>query len=232
MLSRFDPRAKVLIAFLFSIITVLSENHLGLAACLFSGLFSFVLSAISWRQVLIRGAALNLFMALGWLTLPWQVSGGEIQFSPSGAWLAYSITLKANAIFLFWLGWLGSSPVSDILHALAHFRLPLKLLALFSLFERYVHLLTAEYNRLRAAMLVRGFKPACSRRTFTTLAQLAAVILVRGFDRAQRVHQAMLCRGFKGTFYLINHFHWQRGDTLLLLAAALWLGLLLLGGLW
>jgi cobalt/nickel transport system permease protein len=230
MLAGLDPRAKVLIAFLFSLITVLSKNYLGLAACLLSGFLSFAGSGISWRRLLSRLAALNVFMALSWLTLPWQLSSGQVQFSPAGALLALSITLKGNAILLVWLSWLGSSPVSDILHALAHFRLPLKLLALFSLFERYVHLLSNEYNRLRAAMLVRGFKPAFSRHTFVTLAQLAAIILIRGFDRAQRVYQAMLCRGFKGTFYLLNHFHWQRRDTLLILAASLWLGGLLAAG--
>jgi cobalt/nickel transport system permease protein len=230
MLSRFDPRAKLLIAFLFSIITVLSKNYPGLAACLLSGGLSFGLSGLSWRRLLPRLAALNVFLALSWLTLPWQLSQGQVQFYPPGGWLALSITLKANAILLAWLGWLGSSPFSEILHALAHFHLPLKLLALFSLFERYVYLLTDEYRRLHAAMLVRGFKPAFNRHTFVTLAQLTGTVLIRGFDRAQRVYQAMLCRGFNGTFYLLSHFHWQRADSFLMLTALVWLGLLLAWG--
>ncbi|MDR1396182.1 MAG: cobalt ECF transporter T component CbiQ [Desulfarculales bacterium] len=227
MLTGFDPRAKLLIAFLFSIITVLTNNKPGLGACLVTGLAGFALSGLTWRRLAPRLAAVNFFLILTWLTLPWQLTGGYPHFYPPGAWLALLITVKANAIFLLWMSLLAGSPASDLLHALAHFHLPDKLLALFFLFERYIYLLSDEYRRLRAAMDVRGFQPRLNQRTLRVFSQLAGAILVRGFDRSQRVYQAMLCRGFKGTFYLISHFHWSGRDSRLLLASLLWLSALL-----
>jgi cobalt/nickel transport system permease protein len=35
---------------------------------------------------------------------------------------------------------------------------------------------------------------------------------VRSYDRADRVFQAMLCRGFHGVFYSLRTFSWQRRD--------------------
>ena len=222
-LAGLDPRAKLIVAFLFSIITVLSPIVLTQGFCLVTAFFLWLPSGVSWRLLGRRFLAVNLFILLAWLTLPWKLENGVFYLNANGCALALSITIKANAILLAWLALLASSPVSDILHALAHFRLPHKLLALFFLFDRYAFVLTAEYRRLRAALLVRGFKPRFNRLTFTTLAHLTGTMLIRGFDRAERVYQAMLCRGFKGTFYLIDHFHWQPQDTWWLLICVGWL---------
>jgi cobalt/nickel transport system permease protein len=40
------------------------------------------------------------------------------------------------------------------------------------------------------------------------------MILVRSFDRAQRVHNAMLCRGFKGDLYSLRKFSFNINDIL------------------
>jgi cobalt/nickel transport system permease protein len=38
------------------------------------------------------------------------------------------------------------------------------------------------------------------------------MLLVRSFDRAERIVAAMKCRGFRGRFYLLDHFHYSWGD--------------------
>ncbi|MEJ2658530.1 MAG: cobalt ECF transporter T component CbiQ, partial [Desulfobacterales bacterium] len=38
------------------------------------------------------------------------------------------------------------------------------------------------------------------------------IILVRSFDRAQRVHNAMRCRGFKGDLYSLRKFSFILSD--------------------
>jgi len=42
--------------------------------------------------------------------------------------------------------------------------------------------------------------------TYKTYAYLIGMIFVRAAARAQRVHQAMICRGFKGKFYSLYKF--------------------------
>jgi len=38
-------------------------------------------------------------------------------------------------------------------------------------------------------------------------------LLVRSFDRAERIVAAMKCRGFRGRFYLLDHFAFSRRDV-------------------
>ena len=53
------------------------------------------------------------------------------------------------------------------------------------------------------------------------------MLLVRSYDRADRVFQAMLCRGFHGVFYSLRSFSWQRRDGIFLAASLLTLAVLL-----
>ena len=61
-------------------------------------------------------------------------------------------------------------------------------------------------------MKIRGFQPRTNLHTYRSYAYLAAMLLVRSYDRADRVFQAMLCRGFHGVFYSLRTFSWQRRD--------------------
>jgi cobalt/nickel transport system permease protein len=44
------------------------------------------------------------------------------------------------------------------------------------------------------------------------------MLLVRSFDRSERIVEAMKCRGFRGRFYLLRHFTWESSDTVFSLA--------------
>jgi cobalt/nickel transport system permease protein len=41
---------------------------------------------------------------------------------------------------------------------------------------------------------------------------MVGMLLVRSFDRAHRVHNAMLCRGFKGDLYSLKKFSFKTND--------------------
>ena len=48
--------------------------------------------------------------------------------------------------------------------------------------------------------------------TYRTFAYIVGMILIKSFDRMQRVRNAMLCRGFKGNFYTIRNFSFKKID--------------------
>jgi cobalt/nickel transport system permease protein len=85
-------------------------------------------------------------------------------------------------------------------------RLPDKLCHLLLFTYRYIYVFEQEFRRLVQAMKIRGFRPRTNLHTYRSYAYLAAMLLVRSFDRAERVFQAMLCRGFNGTFYSLRTF--------------------------
>ncbi len=69
---------------------------------------------------------------------------------------------------------------------------------------RYIFVIEQEYARLVRALKVRGFKARTDMHTYRTVANLFGVLLIRSFDRAERVYKAMLCRGFQGRFHTLS----------------------------
>lgn len=218
-LAGLDPRGKMIAAFGFSLLTALAQNTRTAGLCLAIGLVLTLVSRLQPRLVLRRAVAVNAFVLFLWLLLPWQINIGQasqaslLSFHPQGLELAWLITLKVNAVFLALLALLGTSDVNDLLHAMAHMKVPGKLVTLFLLFYRYIHVMRDELGRLRQAMVIRGFQPGNNAHTYRSYANLVGMLLVRSFDRSERVYQAMLLRGFDGTFWLMDHFHWHRRDN-------------------
>jgi cobalt/nickel transport system permease protein len=92
---------------------------------------------------------------------------------------------------------------------------------------RYLDLLHHEYERLRRAMRARGFRPGPNAHTLRTLGHLVGMLLVRAFDRSERVLAAMKCRGFRGRFPALHEMSWSRTDARFAAAAGLLLALTL-----
>jgi len=86
-------------------------------------------------------------------------------------------------------------------------------LTMFILFTyRYLGVIFLEFKRLQSAAKVRGFRAGTNVHTYKTYAYLIGCLIVRSWERAERVHQAMLCRGFNGSFYCLRRFKIKRSD--------------------
>jgi cobalt/nickel transport system permease protein len=221
ILHRLDPRAKILAALGFSIVVGLSATYSALWAGLALGIVLLLVGQLPIWPLLKRLWAVNFFVAFLWLVLPWRLEADgnwswHFVYDPMGLALAGKITLKANAIVMILIGLLATSPINNLFHALAHMKTPQKLVHLFLFFYRYLHVLHREYHKLTMAMRARGFQPGNNLHTYRTYAHLAGMVLVKSYDRAERVYQAMLCRGFHGTYWLLDHFHWSRSETMFL----------------
>ena len=220
-LHQLDPRAKILAAAGFSLVVGLSTTISALWAGLTIGVVVLLVGKLPLWPLLKRLWAVNFFVAFLWLVLPWRLEMGQgwswdLVYDPKGLALAGIITIKANAIVMILIGLLATSPINNLFHALAHLKAPQKLVHLFLFFYRYLHVLHREYHKLTLAMRARGFQPGNNMHTYRTYAQLAGMVLVKSYDRAERVYQAMLCRGFHGTYWLLDHFDWSKRETIFL----------------
>jgi len=215
-LHRLDPRIKLMAAGGFSLVVGLAHSPAVMAAGLGLGVGLVASGRLAANVVIKRIVAINVLMAFLWVTMPWRVGwdgGPGLVFNPRGLYLAAAMTLKANAIVLALMALVSTSTVNHIFHALAHMKVPAKLVHLFLFFYRYLHVMHREYHRLNQAMAARGFRPGNNLHTYRSYAHLAGMVLVKSFDRAERVYQAMLCRGFHGTLWLLDHFHWGRAEN-------------------
>lgn len=237
LLHRLDPRAKLVTALAFSLLMAVSDSPARLAVGLVAAGLLLAASRPALGPLLRRLMVVNVFIAWLWLFLPLSITSPPetwgLEIDRAGLTLVIAITLKANAIIWCLLALVATTQPVHLLHALHHLKVPSKLLHLYKFFYRYIHVLHLEYHRLRQAMTVRAFKPGSNLHTYRTYANLVGMLLVRSYDRAERVFMAMLCRGFSGTYWVMDHFHWHRRDSAFcLLSAGMLIGLGLVGRVW
>ena len=224
LLHRFDPRVKLCLALVYAFLVALSDSILVSCVALALGMVLVSIAGLKAGLVLKRIRILLLFIVLLWITLPLSMPGttaltlGSLNVSVEGIRQALTVSLKAVAVVILIIALLGTSSVFSLVHALSHFHVPKKLLYLFFLSYRYVHVIGVEYYRLRDAMRVRAFSPGTNMRTLRSYGYLVGMLLVRSFERSDRIYHAMLCRGFQGRFYLLHHFHMHRGDIVFMIA--------------
>ena len=219
-LHRLDPRVKIatFIPYVFTIAAMRDIN--GPLAGLFVSSSMIILAGISFRKLFNRLVAINTFIFVLWIFLPFSHPGQPVfsifslTATREGFLYTLSITLKANAIFLATIAILGTSEVTSLAHALVHFKISAKLVHLFFFFYRYISVLHEEYRRLRNAMAIRSFQPATNIHTYRTYGYLVGMLIVRSYERSQRIYKAMLCRGSSGKFHLMSHFKLGRKDIL------------------
>jgi len=219
-MHRLDPRIKIVSATLFSFTVALASDFSALFAALGASLILIVFSGLDFRSVLKRLALVNGFILFFWLVLPLTVPGEPVMrigpFSPTreGVLLSAQITVKSNAILISLIALLATSSISTLGHGLNRLRVPDKLVLLLLLTFRYIFVLMQEYQRLRRAIQIRGFKPGTNLHSYRTYAYLVGMLFVRAAARAERVHQAMLCRGFQGRFLSLRVFSLETSDKI------------------
>lgn len=186
-----DPRLRVVGGLAFAVVTALVANMGAALLALGVGLVLGGLAGLSATLWMRRLVPLNLMLAVLAALLP--LSGGT-------AVMAALIATKANAILIALTALLSTIEPVALGHALQQLRCPGKLTHLFLFTVRYLDVLHLEYGRLRNAMRARAFRPRLDAHTLRTYGYLVGMLLVRAFERAERIEQAMRCRGFQGRY--------------------------------
>jgi len=180
------------------------------------------LAKLSIPKVLHRLLLVNGLIAFLWLVLPFTYRGeswfalGPLVATKAGILYATEITVKSNTILLAMIALLGTIPIFTLGHAMSRLSVPDKLVHLLLFTYRYIHVIFQEYRRLINAMKIRGFTPRTNNHTYKTYAYLLGALLVRSYDRAERIHKAMLCRGFTGRYYTSTPFSVKTRDLVYL----------------
>ena len=231
-IDRLDPRTRIVAALAGVIAAVtIADPRLLLAAIATTAGASFF-AGVEPRDLGRRLAHVEGFLAVLLVTTPFAVAGEPAfalgPFVASWAGLervlviAGRVGLAATIVFTL-LG--GLEPVR-FGHGLARLGVPERLVHVFLFTVRFVDVLRGEAVRLRDALRARGFRPGASRHTLATYGDFAGMLLVRAFERAARVDEAMRCRGFAGRLMLVTGERFGVADAVF---AVGWAGLLGLG---
>jgi cobalt/nickel transport system permease protein len=220
LLRRIDPRWK-LAALLLATALVAAIRTLAPAGLALLGAVALAaVGRLPWRWCRARLAAVGLFVGLFTVPLPFLLAGpgpawevGPVALSWYGTSVALFVAGKALTVLTLMLVLLASAPLEDTLKAAHALRVPGLLVQLAVLTYRYVFVLGGELARLRVALRVRGYRNRADRHSYRTVGHVAGALLVRGYERAERVGQAMRCRGFAGRFHSLAEFRTTAADV-------------------
>lgn len=200
-LARLDPRVKLVTALLFVVVVVLTPvgwwaplaaEGLALAIVLaFSGMRP---GAVARRW--LGFAPLVAFLAL--VIAPGHPSRPSLGYWPVVGAIVAKNSLAFGAIVVL----SGVTPFARLLDAMRRLGVPSVLVATLHFMVRYVHVLGDELGRMVQARRARSFRR--SGLDYGILTGLIGVLFVRAMERGERVHAAMLARGWDGTIRTLD----------------------------
>jgi cobalt/nickel transport system permease protein len=230
-LQAIDPRAKLLSALLL-IVACVHTQRLDLLAG-----FATLLTLLAWRSQLLAPlfrlwlgvAAFSGLLALPALFLVSGASAGTlpligVNVSIPGLRSAAFLLLRSldcgglAALLAF------STPWAQVLKSLRCLRVPVSLVVILAMTQRYLLLLLRSAVQLFEARQSRVLGPLPGRERRRLAAATAGALFSRSLQLGEEVHLAMLARGYRGEVHLLDDFVAAPRDflaTALALAAAL-----------
>jgi cobalt/nickel transport system permease protein len=224
LLRRLDPRWKLAGLICLTTATAFLRRPEVAALAFATAAALAALGRLPPRWFLARLGVAALFISPFVISLPFLIRRPDSDIpvgffaGPYGLVVALLLTLKALTIVALMLVLLATSPLDALLKAARSLFIPGILVHLGLLTYRYLFVLSSELRRLRTAMQVRGYRSRSAPNRYRTIGHVAGTLLVRGVERAERVGQAMRCRGFDGRFRSLTPFHTRFYDVTAFLA--------------
>lgn len=149
---------------------------------------------------------------------------------PAGALAGWNILAKGTLGVLTSLTLAATTTPGDLIVGLQRLRTPAVLTTIATLMLRYLEVIAGEARRMRLARISRGHDPRFLWQVGATARGVGA-LFIRSYERGERVHLAMLSRGWTGAMpergVAARPVTWLAGLTPVLataavLATALW----------
>jgi cobalt/nickel transport system permease protein len=120
-----------------------------------------------------------------------------VTVSEPGLLAAWGLLAKGTLGVLASLTLAATTEPHDLLRGLERLRLPQQLVQIMGFMVRYLDVVTDEMRRMKVARESRGFT-ARNPRHWPVVARGAGALFIRSYERGERVHLAMVSRGYTG----------------------------------
>jgi cobalt/nickel transport system permease protein len=220
-----DPRAKVMVT-VFFIITVISFGRYELTALLPFFIFPVVLIAlgnlppydIAKRVAIVIPFAVMVGIFNPLLDRHLLLHTGTLGIS--GGWVSFgSLLIRAVLSVAATVTLIGVTGFPAICSALEAMGVPQAFTIQMLFLYRYIFVLTEEGSRASRARDLRSFGP--KGRGIKSHGSMLGHLLLRTWQRAERIHAAMLARGFTGKFHNRRCYRFGREETIFILGWSL-----------
>ncbi|MET9804383.1 cobalt ECF transporter T component CbiQ [Streptomyces sp. NPDC006368] len=203
------PHCKLAAVFCFVVVVVSTPRE----AVWAFGLYALLLAAVAAVARVPAGFVLRRlvieipFVAFAFL-MPFVVPGEQthllgVPLSIPGLWDAWNVLAKGTLGVAASVLLAATTELRALLLGLQRLGLPPLLVQIASFMVRYGDVITDEMRRMSIARRSRGFE-ARGVRHWGVLAKSAGALFIRSYERGERVHLAMVSRGYAGTVPVID----------------------------
>jgi cobalt/nickel transport system permease protein len=203
---RLPAHVKLVACLAFAVVVVATPVHAGWAWGAYAGYLVAVLAAAAVAGVtpgrLARSLVIEIPFVAFALLLPFVTAGPRrdvlgLSLSESGLVTGGGLLAKATLSVLAATVLAATTEPRQLLRGLERLRLPAALVQILAFMIRYADVVGGELHRMRVARESRGFAgrgPGALR----VLGSAAGALFIRSYERGERVHLAMLSRGYTG----------------------------------
>jgi cobalt/nickel transport system permease protein len=173
----------------------------------FAGYLAVLVAVVAVSRVpatyLLKRMVVEVPFVVFALLMPFIATGPSVDVlgvtvSQSGLAAAWALLVKGTLGVLASLTLAATTEPRDLLAGLERLRVPNLLVQIMGFMVRYLDVVTDEMRRMRVARESRGFT-ARDVRHWPVIARSAGALFIRSYERGERVHLAMLSRGYTGT---------------------------------
>jgi cobalt/nickel transport system permease protein len=203
------PHTKLAATLAFVVVVVSTPREAMWAFALYA-----VLLAVVARQarvpagVLLRRLLIEIPFVAFAVLMPFVAEGERVDvlglsLSVDGLWGAWNVLAKGTLGVAASVLLASTTGLRELLLGLQRLKLPPLLVQIASFMIRYGDVITDEMRRMRIARESRGFE-ASGVRHWGVLAKSAGALFIRSYERGERVHLAMVSRGYAGSMPVID----------------------------
>ena len=194
-------KVLALLAFVITVVATPKDWFAAYAVYLLVILGVIVVSTVPPTYILKRMVVEVPFVVFAVL-MPFIATGPRTEFlgltvSAAGLMSAWALLAKGTLGVLASLTLAATTEPHHLLAGLERLRLPHQLVQIMGFMVRYLDVVSDEMRRMRIARESRGFA-ARNPRHWPVLARSAGALFIRSYERGERVHLAMVARGYTG----------------------------------
>jgi cobalt/nickel transport system permease protein len=202
LVHRVTPRLKLVLVFVFVLLVLATPELVSLvfdgpwASWLLFGaeawlvMLVYSLARLPWGYLALRLGAVLPFLLMVALAVPLN-HRFERGWHEAAQMLARSLIVLSSVITL-----VATTPFRELLVGLEQLGMPRILISILAFMYRYMFVLVDELTKMRRAKLARTFYPSLWGEA-RLMGNFIGILLVRAFERAERVYAAMCARGWQ-----------------------------------
>lgn len=222
---RLHPMSKLITTILYItvVISFPSQNVSGLMALLFYPAILLPLSSVPYRPLFKRVLIALPFSLMGGISNLVLMKGTAFyvgSFAVSLGMVSFvSIMLKTFFSVTALLIFIATTPFIEITRQMAVLHVPKILCMQVVMTYRYIFVLLEEAVSMFTAYILRTKEQKGIQ--MKDMGSFLGILILRSFDRAERIYRAMKCRGFREIYDVKKTIKWKAADRLYIVLASL-----------